>query len=112
MITLPWPPRALSPNGRVHWADKHRATKAARHDAFYAAKAARVAVAAGDVPVILDIALHPPTKNLPDTDNALASCKAYLDGIADALKVNDRCFDPRPRICEPVKGGRVVVTIL
>lgn len=29
----------------------------------------------------------------PDADNALASCKAYLDGCADALGVNDRVLD-------------------
>ena len=29
----------------------------------------------------------------PDADNALACCKAYLDGCADALGLNDRVLD-------------------
>jgi hypothetical protein len=39
--------------------------------------------------------------------------KAYLDGIAAALKVNDSRFKaPRSQFAEPVKGGRVVVSVL
>ena len=29
----------------------------------------------------------------PDADNCLAACKAYLDGVADALGINDKDLD-------------------
>ena len=35
-----------------------------------------------------------PDKRLRDTDNCLAAAKAGLDGMADALGVNDRQFQP------------------
>jgi hypothetical protein len=34
-----------------------------------------------------------------------------LDGIAKALGVDDSLFDPRVQWAEPVKHGRIVVTI-
>jgi crossover junction endodeoxyribonuclease RusA len=37
--------------------------------------------------------------------------KAYWDGIADALKVNDRRFLPSYHFAEPTKQARVVVVI-
>ena len=42
-LILPWPHKALLSNARVHWRPKAAATKAARSDAFYAAKAANFA---------------------------------------------------------------------
>ena len=33
---------------------------------------------------------------MPDKDNALSACKAYFDGIAEAIGVNDNLFDPQP----------------
>lgn len=111
-IELSWPPRILSPNGRGHHMAKHRAKKAARAEGFSATKAAKVGLAAGDVPITIKLTFHPKTKNLPDADNAVASCKAYLDGIADALGVDDSCFRlAAPVIAEPVRGGKVVVEI-
>jgi crossover junction endodeoxyribonuclease RusA len=37
--------------------------------------------------------------------------KPYWDGIADALKVNDRRFLPSYHFAEPVANARVVVVI-
>lgn len=112
MITLSWPPRILSPNGRGHHMAKYRAKKIARAEGYYATKEAKVGIPAGDVPVFVSLTFHPPTKNKPDEDNAVASMKSALDGIADALGLDDSCFKLRaPIMAEPVKGGKVVVTI-
>ena len=35
-INLPWPPRELSPNARVHWAKKAKAAKAYKKEQAYA----------------------------------------------------------------------------
>ncbi len=42
----------------------------------------------------LTITFVMPDKRLRDTDNCLAAAKAGLDGMADALGVNDRQFQP------------------
>jgi hypothetical protein len=49
----------------------------------------------GRIPVRLTVSAKPKGP-LPDKDNALAACKAYLDGIAEALGINDSLFDPQP----------------
>lgn len=109
-ITLPWPPKALSPNARVHWAVRSKATRSYFQAAYYHAKAARWALE-HDGPVRLCITFHPPDKRHRDDDNLIASFKAARDGIALALEMNDRHFVTVATIGEPVKCGAVVVSI-
>jgi crossover junction endodeoxyribonuclease RusA len=112
VIELPWPPRILSPNGRGHYMDVYRAKKKAKEYAFAVTRAAKIGIAAGDVPILISLRFHPPTKNAPDADNAVASMKAALDGIALALKVDDSAFRlAAPIIAGPVKGGKVIITV-
>lgn len=55
---------------------------------------------------------YPKTANAIDDDNARASLKSYQDGFALALGIDDKLFDaPRIQFGEPVKGGRVCVTL-
>ena len=110
MIELPWPPRELSPNARPHHMVRARATKAYRTTAHWAAKAvqARAPLGAGDIP--LNVTFYPPSKR-PDRQNMPGWIKAGIDGIADAIGVNDRRFDPRYSYAKPVKGGKVVVEV-
>jgi crossover junction endodeoxyribonuclease RusA len=111
-IELPWPSALLSPNARVHWGAKSRATKAARADGYCATRAAKIGIPAGDVPIMVQLTFNPPDQRRRDQDGMLSSCKAYLDGIADALGVNDNAFRlAAPIIAEPIKGGKVVITI-
>ena len=112
-IILPWPARGLHPNARLHWAPKAKLTKAARCYAREAARSAAEAVGVGDwaesgaVPVT--VAFMPPDKRPRDLDGLLSQSKAYLDGVADGLGVNDRRFRPTLQLGAVVKGGRVVV---
>lgn len=111
-IELPWPSAMLSPNARLHWGAKSRATKAARADGYYATKAAKIGIPAGDVPIVVQLTFYPPDRRKRDQDGMVSSCKAYLDGIADALGVNDNAFRlAAPIIAEPIKGGKVIVAI-
>jgi hypothetical protein len=87
-VELPLPPLPLRPNGRAHWARKAKATKRAR-------EAARLlALAAGRpprLPTHYRLIFHWPTpRRRWDDDNCIASCKAYLDGICAALRMDDR----------------------
>lgn len=111
IIALPWPHKDLSPNARVHWAEKARVTRKARLDAFYAARESGARDMAADA-FTITTTFHPPTRHAYDQDNLIARCKPLFDGIADALGVDDRHFKYQPvTIAEPVKGGRVVVEI-
>lgn len=109
-IRLPFPAPALWPNKRAHWAVKARETKKHREWAFLATKEARVPTPTGRVDVTLII--HPKTAHGIDADNAVSANKAHLDGIAQALGVNDSTFNsPAVRFSEVVKGGAVVIEI-
>jgi len=94
-VWLPWPVAALSPNSRSHWSVKALAVKNARHDArilaMDAMKAVPVVYLPYEIPVLVTFV---PNRKLHayDYDNAQASLKAYSDGIADALGVNDARF--------------------
>lgn len=107
---LPFPAKILWPNGRGHWAEKSRAFKAHKEWAYIATKAA---TGPRFSKVYWNVTVHPKTRHPIDDDNARASLKAYQDGIALALGVDDKAFAaPVLTFGEPVKGGLVVVTIL
>lgn len=109
---LPFPAKILWPNGRGHWAAKARAVKTARQSAWAAALAAGVKSLPVDGGFSIAVTVYPKTRNLIDADNAVASLKASLDGLADALGVDDRTFEtPTISFGEPVKGGRMTLTV-
>ena len=110
MIELPFPAKALWPNGRAHWAVKARETKKHRAWAYGATLQKRLPPPPGRVNVRLT--MHPKTAHAIDADNAVASCKAYLDGIAQALGVNDSVFNaPSVFYGLPIKGGKVIIEL-
>jgi crossover junction endodeoxyribonuclease RusA len=110
LILLPWPDPRLSPNARTHWRAKSPVTKTARTAAWAITKAAGARVE-HDGPIALAITFRAPDRRHRDRDNAIGACKAFMDGIADALGVNDRRFEPSYKWGEPVKNGAVEVVI-
>lgn len=108
-VTFPWPPRELSPNSRCHWARKAKAAKAYRLDCFYLAKEAGV-TAPAEGPISLRIEFVPPDRRGRDIDNMLASIKSGLDGLAQALTVNDKRFTLALSVADSI-GGMVKVSI-
>lgn len=112
-IVLPWPDRKLHPNSRPHWAVKAKATKSARGAAHLVALECgwhQVDWPDGDLFVWIDF--YPPDRRHRDTDGLLSSMKAALDGIAQAMGVNDRRFVPRPYVKDEVrKGGQVRIRV-
>jgi crossover junction endodeoxyribonuclease RusA len=112
VIVLPYPNKALWPNGRPHPLAKHRETKKHREWARLATLAALSGFRAGES-VQWSITVYPkPRGPLPDKDNTLAAMKAYQDGIADALGVNDRAFEtPTLHFAERTATGGIVVVL-
>ena len=110
-LSLPFPPKELSPNSRVHWAKKVKFKAAQRTAGFYAAYPHRGKIPAG--PIAIKFIFHPPTHRRMDLDNCLARLKAAADGIASGLGVDDNLF--RPITCdmgEPdAKNPHVIVEI-
>jgi crossover junction endodeoxyribonuclease RusA len=62
-------------------------------------------------PLLVKITFRPPDKRRRDLDNALSSIKAGLDGVADAIGVDDRHWALMLQWGEPVKGGAVELEI-
>ena len=111
-VTVPWPPKQLSPNARVHWAIRSRNAKRYRQLCYLAAQRAGARPAQTEPETVqVCITFHPPDRRRRDWDNLLASIKHGLDGLAQALGVDDRIFRPRLEVGEPVKGGAVQLEI-
>lgn len=110
-ITLPWPPKQLSPNARVHWAKKARVAKKYKADCLILTKQANVELPKTDkLHIFVDF--YKPDHRIRDQDNIEAAMKSAYDGVAKALGVNDSRFIIHPFVCyEIVKGGKVIITI-
>ena len=89
VLTLPWPPKELSPNARQHWSKLAKVKKAYRAACGWTAKEQGAArIEAGKLHLALTF--FPPTRRAYDLDNALARMKSGLDGLADVLGVDDK----------------------
>lgn len=111
IINLPWYPRECSPNARVHWSKLAEMKKKYRDVCFLLTKESVGNVSlpeTGDIHVTIEF--FPPAKRAYDLDNLLASIKSGLDGVAQALKVNDSRFTLT--ICKkPEIRGMIRLTI-
>ena len=110
MIVVAWPHKSLWPNGRAHWATKAREAKKLRQEAAWATKAASICI--GDSPIPIHITVHPKAKGpAPDRDNIISAAKHAIDGIADALGINDRHFAAPTVTISPERTGQFIITI-
>lgn len=96
-IGLSWVDSSLMPNrknGR-HWGNSQAAKVKARQEGYMVAKSALHghALAPADT-YPLRITFAAPDGRHRDLDNLLAASKPAIDGIAQALGVNDKCFRP------------------
>jgi crossover junction endodeoxyribonuclease RusA len=98
IIQTGWPGRVLSPNGRPNRWRKAEAVKAAKNEAYFATSEAIGRSFATALPDRVKVTIHarPAVVRNRDDDNLVASCKAFLDGIAARLGVDDRRFDLQP----------------
>ena len=111
-VTLGWPPRELSPNAKLHWAVKRRHTQRYREACYWQALCDGIKPNHHYAPPIsIHLRFIPPDGRHRDEDNMIASCKAALDGLADALGVNDREFRLSHSVDRENIGGMVKATI-
>lgn len=111
-IILPWPPSALSPNVRSHWRSHAKAKKSYRQACAWQALAQ--GVTAGCMPagrVRVSMTFMPPDKRRRDLDNLIAAMKSGLDGLADALGVDDHRFALAFELVTDAIGGFVRVEV-
>lgn len=116
-VALPFPDSTFSPNARVHYKPAARKRAAARLEAAWAAKAA-LGLSHPWVkdpprgPIRVRLFWIPKARHRYDRDNLLARMKPYLDGIADALGVDDRLFRfPEPILQDPGRPARTLALL-
>lgn len=112
VVTLGWPKPALSPNARVHWSVQHKAKAVAKHEAFHAALEAGARHLKGAKAAAISFDFTPPTTRNRDQDNLIATMKAALDGISQAIGIDDCMFTIERAKIHPAQGmGSVAVTV-
>lgn len=109
-ITVSWPDTILSPNKGGHYILVSRARKKQREEAFWLAKAACL-VAPDSERIGVHLDFYPKYERRRDEDNAQASMKGALDGLAKAMDVDDSRFKPSVTIHPADRTGRVVMTV-
>lgn len=112
-LELPFPPSDLSGHNNGHYHVKAKIVASYRAEAFHLTRAAKRAQDY-QVPPEGDIAisfLFVPPNNLGDRVNFANRLKPQIDGIAEALGVNDKRFLPCYHYAAPGKPGRVEVEI-
>lgn len=108
-IRLPWPAKGLSPNARMHHMALAKLKAGYRRQCGLLAAQHRQALP--DSPALV-LEFNPPDRRRRDRDNLLASMKSGIDGVCDALGVDDSIFDPLiVSMKEPTKGGAVILKI-
>jgi hypothetical protein len=110
MIELPWPDFKLVGHNKGKWWSKTDLVKKHRTWAASATLAADIPEPEGDGDIRVSATFYPPHRR-SDRVSYPNLLKPYWDGIADALKVNDRRFLPTYHFAEPVTSARVVITV-
>ena len=96
IIHLPFPDMSLATNKSKgkHWSVTSNKRSTARLEAFYLTKQANISIKNKNAPVGLKITFVQKDKRKRDLQNQLEACKPFLDGIADAIGVDDYYFAP------------------
>ena len=113
-VELDFPPACLFPNRAkgTHWTVTHKAKTLYRDNSAWLTKGQINGWVSTDQNLALTITFVMPDKRLRDTDNCLAAAKAGLDGMADALGINDRQFQPVTIYREyGAKPGKMIVEV-
>lgn len=108
-IDLPWPPRSLWPNVRAHWSGLASAKRNYKRTAWALAKEAHEALP--QARLCVHMAFCAPDRIRRDMDNMIAAMKAGLDGISDAIGVDDHLWVLTVERGPITKPGVVRVTI-
>ena len=108
-LNFTYPSPKLSPNARGHWS-KSASTKASyRHECSTECRKQGVKQLEGPIHAV--ITFYPPDKRKRDLDNMLSSFKSGIDGIVDAIGVDDSDWTITISKGQSVSGGKVEVQI-
>lgn len=113
-IQTGWPSSNLSPNGRPNRWQKARSLREAKNEGYIATYAAKTDAGFLFGPGPLKVTIHafPPVARTRDRDNLSASCKAFLDGIAAALRVDDSRFETPVVVWgDTFRGGKLIFEV-
>lgn len=97
IIQLSWPEAALFPNakGGKHWASFQAPKVRARQEGFFAAKQAIGTNTFIQQPrMAVKVTFGFPDRRNRDIEGCLGAIKHHIDGIAQALGVDDKIFRP------------------
>ena len=115
-IVLGWPPSDLSPNKRLHWAKLATAKKEYRKNCLSASREQLKKYSKlNNLPerLVLEMTFIPPDRRSYDRDNLVARMKSGIDGLSDALRINDKRFNTViSTMDQDYLGGFVKIRIL
>ena len=115
-IVLGWPPSDLSPNKRLHWAKLAAAKKEYRKNCLNASREQLKKYSKlNNLPerLVLEMTFIPPDRRSYDRDNLVARMKSGIDGLSDALRINDKRFNTViSTMDQDYLGGFVKIRIL
>jgi hypothetical protein len=111
-----WPDGSLNPNSRIHWSVKGRARKEQREEACILARQSVPPASRQKLKELgalrLRLQFVRPNRRWVDIDNLIAASKGLIDGVADAVGLDDRYFKMEFEIDDPpMKPGGVRVTV-
>lgn len=113
LLELPWPSSKLSPNAREHWTTTSKLRKLYRARCKAIGEQVGLGYLRGSKNAVrVDLTFFPPDRRARDMDNMLASMKSGLDGLADAMGVDDSRWKIAMEVSDPKKGGCVLVQIM
>ena len=115
-IVFGWPPSDLSPNKRLHWAKLATAKKEYRKNCLSASREQLKKYSKlNNLPerLVLEMTFIPPDRRSYDRDNLVARMKSGIDGLSDALRINDKRFNTViSTMDQDYLGGFVKIRIL
>ena len=118
-IKLPFPDKKLSSNARLHWKAKLSAKAIARNVGYFACYEMmtegrnNIIDSLADKKLAIFIKVHAPNNRRHDILNVGDNLKYYIDGICEALGIDDYIFDIaiiyRGKVDAP--KGKVIIRI-
>jgi crossover junction endodeoxyribonuclease RusA len=112
VLLLDWPVAALWQNSRCHWSRRARATKSAVAASGYLAHSGGIRKGT-HANARLVWTFIPPDNRRRDVSNCIGALKAHIDGIAEAIGVDDSIIlNSWPERFAPAqKGGAIKVEV-
>lgn len=110
-ITFPWFPKEVKPNTACHYMQKAKAKAIYREVCKQQTLESLEYQQNNKNYTHAHFTFYKPNNRHMDLDNCLSSCKSLVDGMADALEINDKCFNKITIEFAEKIGGYITVEI-